>query len=102
MDEEVSYNKTSILFNENSGGGTSHWNYGKNAPCEFTQNGWKVSELRIRITSGATVNNQTFYPMIRLASITDDTYVPYAETNYQLTQNKMNYADNSILGAKNS
>ena len=30
-----------------------------------------------------------------------DAYTPYAETNYQLTQNKMSYKDNSILGAKN-
>lgn len=42
-----------------------------------------------------------FKPMIRLASDPDDTYVPYAETNYQLTQNKMSYKDNGILGAKN-
>ena len=48
-----------------------------------------------------TSESSIIKPMIRLVSITDDTYVPYAETNYQLTQNKMNYADNGILGAKN-
>ena len=101
MDEEVSYNKIAILFNENDASGASHWNYGKNAPCEFTQNGWKVSELRIRVTSGATVNNQTFYPMIRLASDFDDTYVPYAMTNKQLTDNKVGWKSNGIIGAKN-
>lgn len=42
-----------------------------------------------------------FKPMVRLASDADDTYQPYAETNYQLTKNKMSYADNGILGAKN-
>lgn len=40
----------------------------------------------IGIESGVTVNNETFYPMIRPASITDDTYVPYAMTNRELTK----------------
>ena len=31
----------------------------------------------LRIGKGITVNNLTFYPMIRLASITDDTWEPY-------------------------
>lgn len=36
-----------------------------------------VSNVRIRIASGVTINNLVFNPMIRLASITDDTYEPY-------------------------
>ena len=39
----------------------------------------------IVVYSGATVNSLTFYPMIRLASITDDTYVPYSMTNREIT-----------------
>lgn len=39
----------------------------------------------IYIYSGTVMNNVTFYPMIRHASITDDTYEPYAMTNYELT-----------------
>lgn len=39
----------------------------------------------IIVYSGATVNDLTFYPMLRLASITDDTYVPYSMTNRELT-----------------
>jgi hypothetical protein len=39
----------------------------------------------IRIASGTTVTNKTFYPMIRKPEIKDDTYVPYAMTNKQLT-----------------
>jgi hypothetical protein len=35
----------------------------------------------IFINSGVTVNNLTIYPMIRLASITDDTYEPYVRRN---------------------
>jgi len=34
---------------------------------------------RIRIASGYTCDNLTFYPMIRKASFTDDTYEPYIE-----------------------
>lgn len=39
----------------------------------------------IRIASGTTVTNKTFYPMIRKPYIKDDTYVPYAMTNKMLT-----------------
>ena len=37
------------------------------------------------IEGGVTVNNLTFYPMLRLASIQDDTYVPYSMTNREMT-----------------
>lgn len=40
---------------------------------------------RFEIDSTATFNNETFYPMIRLSSIEDDTYAPYAKTNRELT-----------------
>lgn len=39
----------------------------------------------IRICAGTTVTNKTFYPMIRIPKIKDDTYVPYAMTNKMLT-----------------
>lgn len=38
----------------------------------------------IRISSGTTVNNIVFKPMLRRAEITDDTFVPYAPTNREL------------------
>lgn len=37
------------------------------------------------VTSGNTVSNLVIYPMIRPASVKDDTYVPYAMTNFELT-----------------
>ena len=40
--------------------------------------------VTITIPSGSGYN-LTFKPMLRLASITDDTYVPYAKTNKELT-----------------
>ena len=42
--------------------------------------------------------------MVRISTDTDDTYRPFAKTNYQLTKNisnKMTYEDNSVLGAHN-
>lgn len=44
--------------------------------------------LGIGITIGAhvTINNLTFYPMIRLATDTDPTYKPHAMTNRDITQ----------------
>ena len=43
-------------------------------------------QMTMRVMSGQTVSNIVFKPMIRLASITDDTYVPYAMTNRELTE----------------
>jgi hypothetical protein len=40
----------------------------------------------LRVFANAAVDNVTIYPMIRLASITDDTYAPYAKTNQELTE----------------
>ena len=53
--------------------------------------------VAIRIASGITMSNVVFKPMLRLASIKDDIYVPYAPTNSQV----LSYYDNGILGAKN-
>lgn len=40
----------------------------------------------IVVKNGITVSNKVFYPMLRLASDPDDTYVPYAMTNRELTE----------------
>lgn len=45
--------------------------------------------VRVLISKGYTVNNLTFYPMIRLASETDDTYEPYYEGLKNLTDRGM-------------
>lgn len=37
------------------------------------------------VRSGAVLDNVTVYPMLRLASDPDDTYVPYAKTNRELS-----------------
>lgn len=43
----------------------------------FTLNSDAECFLRIRIASGYTANHLKFYPMVRLSSVTDDTYEPY-------------------------
>ena len=55
----------------------------------------------IRIAEGASVDNVTLYPMLRLASDTDSTYQPYAKTNQELTRDSVTWKDNAKLGAKN-
>lgn len=41
--------------------------------------------FRIYAASGTVFDSVVFYPMLRPASITDDTYTPYAMTNAELT-----------------
>ncbi len=43
------------------------------------------ANVKIRIGNGTIINNLVFKPMIRVASINDDSYVPYAPSNKQLT-----------------
>ena len=42
--------------------------------------------LRVYISINTVCENVTFYPMIRPASIQDDTYVPYGMSNAELTE----------------
>jgi hypothetical protein len=58
--------------------------------------------VRIRVGNGTAITTPiTFKPMLRLASDTDSTYQPYAETNQQLTANKVSWDDYSEVGAVN-
>lgn len=47
------------------------------------------SWVNFTIRAGATFNNAIIKPMIRPASIEDDTYVPYAMTNRELTSSML-------------
>ena len=49
--------------------------------------------VQIVVKNGASISNLTFKPMLRLASDPDDTYQPYAMTNRELTEEKINIAD---------
>lgn len=61
-----------------------YWNnYALTQTIEITEAG-KYS-FGVAIKSNATISN-TFKPMLRYAAIKDDTYVPYAMTNRELTE----------------
>lgn len=65
--------------------GASVNDYGNGA----TINDDTTRNFRIVIYTGAGVINKTFKPMIRDASIADDSYQPYAMTNRELTDAKI-------------
>lgn len=75
---------------------------------EFTVDGSRYSDdgawVRIFITirgGYASVSDMQFNPMLRLASISDDTYTPPAMTNRNLTLEKHSWEDNKASGVKN-
>ena len=76
----ISTNKRMFFFD-----GTS-WYDDYGSGNNFTISSQTIQEVVIVITNGTTVSNEVFYPMIRLASITDPTFEPYNPiTNIQLT-----------------
>ena len=72
--------------------------YDSGAGVTFTTD--SIIWISIVIRGGVTFNNVTFYPMIRYADITDNTYEPYKESvDERLIQNKSDIALNkSTLG----
>lgn len=69
-----------------AGGGTSSWRIdnvgtlfddGDGGTITYASD--TVAQVRVRIAANVKVENLTFYPMIRIASVGDDTYEPYAE-----------------------
>lgn len=71
-----------IQYTYNNGTVTDYlYDGGKN----YTIDGTKIIRISVRVKSGATVNNVTVSPMLRLADDTDTTFRPYAKTNKQLT-----------------
>ena len=55
----------------------SSWYYELGSGNTFTLSGSLNYRSRILISKNVTVTNLTFYPMLRKADITDDTYEPY-------------------------
>ena len=64
-------------------------------------NGYDNIRVRIWVKSGVSTSGRTIYPMIRLATDPDDTYVPFAMTNKELTDGKVSWEQQRVLGAKN-
>lgn len=63
------------------------YNTGGSLPILFETE--TTASIFIRIDNGFTADNVTFYPMIRLASESDDTYEPYYEGLKDLTDRGM-------------
>lgn len=65
--------------------GVSAWKHdgiasdGTHVPYEFTPTTDNEITCQIYVAKGTTVENLTFYPMIRSAEITDGTYEPYVD-----------------------
>ena len=71
-------NSTFCMFvaNYDSNGNKTDEFLGNNKEIQLNSNSVSY-RLGIIVYSGVTVNNITFYPMVRYASIEDDTYEPY-------------------------
>lgn len=86
-----------VLLRVGTSGG-SYTDVKGNADVAFSRSADTDIYISIRVNSGTIITTPiTVKPMIRLASIQDDTWEPYAPTNRQLLSHK----DNGILGAKN-
>lgn len=92
-------NKSLILSGCPSGGGSSTYDVrlfnanakndmlldtGKGIAFTFT-NETELFNIAVAVRGNATVNNVTFYPMIRIDSITDGTYEPYTKQSLSVS-----------------
>ena len=67
-------------------GGASDSAYDTGNGATFTLNdGDAVNTIYIGATNGTNMSGLVFYPMVRDARIVDDTFVPFAKTNKELT-----------------
>lgn len=72
--------------------GSDRW-HAESGGYKFTPTTNNPVTCHIYITSGTTVENLTFYPMIRSAEITDGTYEPYVDD----VDTRLQKIDDSIL-----
>ena len=73
--------------------------FSTNGETQFTvPNNAVKMRCAIGMNSGVELDNQMFYPMIRFVTDTDSTYAPHAQTNLELTQNKVSYNFNARTG----
>lgn len=85
---------SAMIFAQTTDGSKTYYDVG---------NGIKIpanTEMNIfvRIASGYTANNLKFYPMIRSASIKDDTYVPYGLLRIKTIGSQLVNVDNAQIG----
>lgn len=103
----VSFTTLYLKIGRTSGGTYQEYGADLGSGVTVTLNGDDYSpneveiQVQIVVKSGATVSNLTFRPMIRLASIEDDTYVPYVPTNAKLDGEKVSWDDAAESVQKN-
>jgi hypothetical protein len=83
-----------IIFRDSSGTALNRYNISSEHPSYTfdVPSTAIIYDFEIYVIAGKSLNT-TIYPMIRLASITDDTYEPYAMTNQELTVEKADKSD---------
>lgn len=84
------YRISIIITNSSTNGVRAVYDYGDSGDVQFTLSDVEyISSANVYIVgaSGNVITNKKFYPMVRISSISDDTYVPYAKTNNELTDN---------------
>ena len=90
IDTPVSLKAGKYIISDGANGGINYYMRIRNDASTFAQNngGFTLAEdvtdykVEIRVQSGTTLSNVTFYPMIRKAEITDGTYVPYTKQSH--------------------
>lgn len=78
-----------------------YYDVANNGSVTFTVNNWDRARIRIWSRSGKTADNLVFKPMLRLSTISDDTFEPYAETNRELTVGKVDVTEIAPLEQSN-
>jgi hypothetical protein len=92
---------TFCLWFRHSDGTGSFVNYEGDTEISYTKTSTPLF-VGIVIYEGYTANNIVFKPMLRPSGIKDDTYVPYAQTNKELTDNLTWYIQNGWLPVRPS
>ena len=87
-----------------SGAGTGITGSDRGQGYTFVINDNIISSIKIYVTSEEPLNNVTFYPMIRKADVTDDTYEPYGKRDVDIRLNSVetNKADLDLSNVINS
>jgi len=78
-------------------------NYVSNKSFDFSvDTGDVLEDLYINFNEGSVFDNHKFKPMIRLASIEDDTYVPYIPDNVELDSKKADVSSLATVATSGS
>ena len=85
LDLRVAASSSSTIWNNNTESKPVISPQESGALLTFTANADETVYVHFRVGNGTNASGAVLYPMLRLASIEDDTYVPYAKSNKELT-----------------